>query len=188
MIIFGDQLRRARRLDGAGCGVHCFFDGFWAGPEVSSRIPDRRSFLQRPCNGGVCQRVRCSPRQSGIKVCLGKCSLDIIHGSAVILDCPCRAQVSPSAQVCGEVLWDRRGRFARVGHAFICAHLAPSLPAVVEGLGGTVFLRRIAPAQAIAIDEDYAAQSAPPLGYAKHHLPGNGSSAHGRPWLFGKNG
>ena len=40
------------------------------------------------------------------------------------------------------------------------AHLARSLPTVVEGLGWTVFLRRIAPVQAIAIDEDYAAQHA----------------------------
>jgi hypothetical protein len=38
--------------------------------------------------------------------------------------------------------------------------VAPALPAVVEGLGWFVFLRCIAPAQAIAIDEDYAAEDA----------------------------
>ena len=41
------------------------------------------------------------------------------------------------------------------------AVVAPALPAVVEGLGRAVFLRRIAPAQPIAIDEDYTAQNAP---------------------------
>src|SRR5690606_21664807 len=40
------------------------------------------------------------------------------------------------------------------------AVVAPALPAVVEGLGRTVFLWRVAPAQAIAIDEDYAAEDA----------------------------
>ena len=40
------------------------------------------------------------------------------------------------------------------------AIVAPALPTVVEGLGRAVFLRRITPAQAIAIDEDYAAEDA----------------------------
>ena len=38
--------------------------------------------------------------------------------------------------------------------------VAPAFPAVVEGLRRAVFLRRVAPAQPIAIDEDYAAQNA----------------------------
>ncbi len=41
------------------------------------------------------------------------------------------------------------------------ALLAPSLPAVVEGLMRTVLPGRIAPAQAITIDEDYPAQHTP---------------------------
>ena len=41
------------------------------------------------------------------------------------------------------------------------AIFAPALPAVVEGLGRAIFLRRIAPPQPIAIDEDYAAEDAP---------------------------
>src|SRR5690606_15211623 len=39
--------------------------------------------------------------------------------------------------------------------------VTPPLPAIVEGLGRAIFLRRIAPTQAIAIDEDYAAQNPP---------------------------
>jgi hypothetical protein len=39
--------------------------------------------------------------------------------------------------------------------------VAPPLPTVVEGLRRAIILRRIAPAQAIAIDEDYAAQYPP---------------------------
>ena len=39
-------------------------------------------------------------------------------------------------------------------------HPAPALPSVVEGLGRPVFPGRVTPAQAIAIDEDYAAQDA----------------------------
>ena len=35
--------------------------------------------------------------------------------------------------------------------------VTPTLPTVVEGLGRSVFLRRIAPPQPIAIDKDYAA-------------------------------
>jgi hypothetical protein len=38
--------------------------------------------------------------------------------------------------------------------------IAPALPPVVEGLRRAVFFRRITPAQAIAIDEDYTAQDA----------------------------
>ena len=37
-------------------------------------------------------------------------------------------------------------------------HPAPALPSVVEGLGRAVFTGRVTPAQAIAIEEDYAAQ------------------------------
>jgi len=39
--------------------------------------------------------------------------------------------------------------------------VAPALPAVIQGLGRAVFLRRIAPPQPIAIDEDYSAEDAP---------------------------
>ena len=38
------------------------------------------------------------------------------------------------------------------------APIAPPLPAIVQGLGRTILLRRIALPQAIAIDEDYARQ------------------------------
>ncbi|MPL96458.1 hypothetical protein SDC9_42639 [bioreactor metagenome] len=38
------------------------------------------------------------------------------------------------------------------------SHSPPALPAVVEGLRRTVFLRRVTPAQPIAIDENYAAE------------------------------
>jgi hypothetical protein len=38
--------------------------------------------------------------------------------------------------------------------------VAPPLPSVIKGLRRTIFLRRIAPAQTIAIDEDYAAKNA----------------------------
>ena len=41
------------------------------------------------------------------------------------------------------------------------ALIAPALPAVVEDLIGAIFLRRIAPAHPVAIDEDYARQDAP---------------------------
>lgn len=37
--------------------------------------------------------------------------------------------------------------------------VAPPLPSVIKGLRRTVFLRRIAPTQPIAIDEDYATQN-----------------------------
>ena len=40
-------------------------------------------------------------------------------------------------------------------------HIAPPLPSVVERLGWTILMGRIAPPQPIAIDEDYAAQHAP---------------------------
>ena len=40
------------------------------------------------------------------------------------------------------------------------AIVAPALPTAVERLGGAVFLRRVAPPQAIAIGEDYAAEDA----------------------------
>ena len=39
--------------------------------------------------------------------------------------------------------------------------VAPPLPSAVEGLRRVILLRRIAPAQAIAIGEDYAAQYSP---------------------------
>jgi hypothetical protein len=39
--------------------------------------------------------------------------------------------------------------------------VAPPLPTIVEGLRRAVFLRRITTPQAIAIDEDYAAQYTP---------------------------
>lgn len=38
------------------------------------------------------------------------------------------------------------------------AHVAPPLPAIVEGLGRAILPRRVAPSQPIAIYEDYAAQ------------------------------
>ena len=38
--------------------------------------------------------------------------------------------------------------------------VAPALPTGVEGLRRAVFLRRVAPAQAIAIDEDHATENA----------------------------
>lgn len=41
------------------------------------------------------------------------------------------------------------------------AHVAPPLPSVVEGLCRAVFLRRVGPPQAIAIDEYYSTQNAP---------------------------
>lgn len=41
------------------------------------------------------------------------------------------------------------------------AHLAPALLAIVERLRWAVSLRRIAPSQPIAIDEDYPAKNAP---------------------------
>ena len=53
--------------------------------------------------------------------------------------------------------------------------LAPALPPAIKGLVRSVLRRRIAPAQAVAIDEDYAAQ---------HRL----SSTRGLPWDFGKKG
>jgi hypothetical protein len=40
-------------------------------------------------------------------------------------------------------------------------HVTPPLPSVVEGLRRAIFTRRIAPPQAIAIDEDYTAQDPP---------------------------
>ncbi len=40
-------------------------------------------------------------------------------------------------------------------------HVAPTLPAVIERLRRSIFPGRVAPAQAIAIDEDYAAQDTP---------------------------
>ena len=36
--------------------------------------------------------------------------------------------------------------------------IAPALPAIVEGLRRSILLRRVAPSQAVAIDEDNAAQ------------------------------
>ena len=47
--------------------------------------------------------------------------------------------------------------------------IAPSLPAVVEGLVRTVFSGRIAPAQAVAADEDNPAQ-APPVIDTRHPM------------------
>ena len=44
------------------------------------------------------------------------------------------------------------------------AVVAPALPAVIKGLGRTVLPGRVAPPQAIAIDEYYAAQNAPVVG------------------------
>lgn len=41
------------------------------------------------------------------------------------------------------------------------AVVAPALPAVIGGLGRTLLPGRVAPPQAIAIDEYYAAQNAP---------------------------
>jgi len=41
------------------------------------------------------------------------------------------------------------------------AHVAPPFPSVVERLVGAILSRRIAPAQAIAIEEDNAAQDTP---------------------------
>ena len=41
------------------------------------------------------------------------------------------------------------------------APLAPALPAVVKGLVRTILLGRIAPPQAIAVDEDYPRENAP---------------------------
>lgn len=38
------------------------------------------------------------------------------------------------------------------------AVVAPALPSVVKGLGRAVFLRRVAPAQPIVIEKDYAAE------------------------------
>ncbi len=40
-------------------------------------------------------------------------------------------------------------------------HVTPPLPSVVERLRWAILTRRIAPPQAIAIDEDYAAQDPP---------------------------
>lgn len=40
-------------------------------------------------------------------------------------------------------------------------HVAPPLPAVVEGLGRAILPRRIAPSQPVAVDEDYPAQHSP---------------------------
>lgn len=37
--------------------------------------------------------------------------------------------------------------------------VTPALPAVVEGLGRAMFLRRVTPAQTIAIDENYTAEN-----------------------------
>ena len=39
------------------------------------------------------------------------------------------------------------------------ALVAPAFPAVIKRLGGTVFLRRIAPPETVAVDEDDAAQN-----------------------------
>ena len=41
------------------------------------------------------------------------------------------------------------------------AHVAPPLPAIVEGIRRAILPRRISPPQAVAIDEDYAAQDPP---------------------------
>ena len=41
------------------------------------------------------------------------------------------------------------------------AFLAPALPTIIEGLRWTILLGRIAPPQAIAIDEDNAAENTP---------------------------
>jgi hypothetical protein len=48
-----------------------------------------------------------------------------------------------------------------IHHSGEDAFVAPPLPAVVEGLRRAIFLRRSAPPQAIAIDEDYPAQNPP---------------------------
>jgi hypothetical protein len=54
----------------------------------------------------------------------------------------------------------RNGGFAGqpIHHPGEDPFVTPPLPAVVEGLVRAIFLRRIAPTQAIAIDEDYPAQ------------------------------
>ena len=49
------------------------------------------------------------------------------------------------------------------------AHIAPPLPAVIERLVRTVLARRVSPAQAIAIDEDNAAQN-PSIIDARHAM------------------
>jgi hypothetical protein len=54
-------------------------------------------------------------------------------------------------------------------------HVAPPLPPVVKGLGWTILPRRVAPSQAIAVDEDF------PLSTRR-------SSTRGLPWLLGKKG
>ncbi len=46
-------------------------------------------------------------------------------------------------------------------HAGEDPHIAPPLRSVVERLGWTILMGRIAPPQPIAIDEDYAAQNSP---------------------------
>ena len=48
-----------------------------------------------------------------------------------------------------------------VHHSGEDAHVTPPLPTVVEGLCRPVFLRRVTPAQAIAIDEYNPAQNTP---------------------------
>ena len=55
------------------------------------------------------------------------------------------------------------------------SHVAPPIPAIVEGLRRASFLGCIAPAQAIAIDEDNAVRA-------------RRSSTRGLPWLLGKTG
>ena len=42
-------------------------------------------------------------------------------------------------------------------------HVAPPLPAIVEGLGRAILPRRIAPTQTIAIDEYYSTQDTPAI-------------------------
>jgi hypothetical protein len=55
------------------------------------------------------------------------------------------------------------GCFCRQPHHDPCKHphIAPPLPAIVEGLVRTILTRCVAPAQAVAIDKDNAAQDTP---------------------------
>jgi hypothetical protein len=58
-------------------------------------------------------------------------------------------------------LWNGYLGSQAIHHAGEGPLLAPALPAAVEGLRWTIFLGRIAQAQAIAIDENYSAQHSP---------------------------
>jgi hypothetical protein len=57
--------------------------------------------------------------------------------------------------------WDNAECRESLHHLSEDAHVAPTLPAVVEGLHRAVFFRSIAPPQPIAIGEYYATQNAP---------------------------